>query len=325
MEARVRAPLTRESIIRAAVNLADEVGVDALSMRRLGAELGVEAMSLYGHIADKAAVLDGIAEFVLGEIYLNGLETDPVGMEWDDCLRAMARAFRRTAVAHPGSFPLVLTRPVGSSTALHVTRVVLGVFNDAGLSPTESVHAMRAFTALLTGSLMRELGATPAFSGLSPKDVDSQGHGAAAERIPRARRGGRGACGVSPRDRVRVRCRPADQRHPPALPGGRAHPGTLRLSRAVSPPRFAAYRRHRRCRCGVLDSWREVTGVSYVHGHARGLGWVAGHYRQPHRPDGQQLGLGQSVADPCDGASVRRVRPRTGEVSRPAGRGRTRD
>ena len=134
MEARVRAPLTRESIIRAAVNLADEVGVDALSMRRLGAELGVEAMSLYGHIADKAAVLDGIAEFVLGEIYLNGLETDPAGMEWDDCLRAMARAFRRTAVAHPGSFPLVLTRPVGSSTALHVTRVVLGVFNDAGLS-----------------------------------------------------------------------------------------------------------------------------------------------------------------------------------------------
>ncbi len=237
MEARVRARLTRESIIRAAVNLADEVGVrHCFSMRRLGAELGVEAMSLYGHIADKAAVLDGIAEFVLGEIYLNGLDTDPVGMEWDDCLRAMARAFRRTAVAHPGSFPLVLTRPVGClSTALHVTRVVLGVFNDAGLSPTESVHAMRAFTALLTGSLMRELGATPAFSGVAEGCLH-QGHRAAAERIPRARRCGRGACGVSPRDRVRVRSRPADQRHPPALPCGRFHLGTLRLSRAGRRP-----------------------------------------------------------------------------------------
>lgn len=173
-EARERAPLTREGIIRAAVALADDIGVDALSMRRLGAELGVEAMSIYGHIADKAAVLDGIAEFVLREIYLNGLQADPVGRHWEDCIRDMARAFRRTAVAHPGSFPLVMSRHVGSGVGLQTMRAVLAVFTRAGLTPADSVHVMRAFVALLTGSLMRELGVTPTFSGRSLDGLDAR-------------------------------------------------------------------------------------------------------------------------------------------------------
>ena len=72
-----RPPLTRERVLQAAVGVADRDGLGALTMRRLGAELGVEAMSLYKHVTNKEEVLDGIIELVVGEI-----ETPRVGADW---------------------------------------------------------------------------------------------------------------------------------------------------------------------------------------------------------------------------------------------------
>jgi AcrR family transcriptional regulator len=72
-----RVPLSRERVLRAAVAMADESGIDSLTMRRLGQELGVEAMSLYNHVANKDAILDGVVDLVLSDI-----EVPPTGTHW---------------------------------------------------------------------------------------------------------------------------------------------------------------------------------------------------------------------------------------------------
>jgi AcrR family transcriptional regulator len=165
-----RAPLHRDRVIDAAVRLVDRDGPEELSMRKLAAELGVEAMSLYNHVPNKAAVLDGVAEAVLAKIDLRAGARGG----WEDRIRAMARAFRTVALAHPRSFPLVLTRQLGSVTGLRPIEASLQVMHAAGFDRATSVHALRAFVAFQTGSLLRELGASPSLSGLSPEGVTAR-------------------------------------------------------------------------------------------------------------------------------------------------------
>jgi TetR/AcrR family transcriptional regulator, tetracycline repressor protein len=102
-----RTPLTRERIVRAALALVDEAGLGALTMRRLGAELGVEAMSLYKHVAGKEAILDGIRELLIAEF----AATLPPGPAtgWRDDLARFARAYRSVGRAHPEAFALPAT------------------------------------------------------------------------------------------------------------------------------------------------------------------------------------------------------------------------
>src|SRR5918999_1237962 len=84
-----RPALTRDRVLRAAIALADREGVEAISMRRLGAELGVEAMSLYNHVPNKAALLDGMVETVINDIELPTQVDD-----WKACIREMAHSYR---------------------------------------------------------------------------------------------------------------------------------------------------------------------------------------------------------------------------------------
>src|SRR4030065_2158494 len=93
---RRRKPLTRHRVLRAGVALADRHGVDPLTMRRLGGRLGVEAMALYKHVANKDEILDGIAELVVGEI-----EIPAPGSEWRTAMRQGAISARRGVTAHP--------------------------------------------------------------------------------------------------------------------------------------------------------------------------------------------------------------------------------
>src|SRR5918911_507596 len=98
-----RRPLTRPRILRAALKLIDGEGLDALSMRKLGAALGVEAMALYRHVPSKGALLDGVVELLLEQ-----LELPPAGCEsWSDAWLAVARSYRRLAHSHPGAFRLL--------------------------------------------------------------------------------------------------------------------------------------------------------------------------------------------------------------------------
>lgn len=97
---------SRESTLRAALEIVDQDGVEGLSMRRLGRALGRDPMSLYRQAATKAELLDGVAEAVLAE-----LSVDTTDADWAAQLRAVARQFRGLALAHPNVVPLLVTRP----------------------------------------------------------------------------------------------------------------------------------------------------------------------------------------------------------------------
>ncbi|WP_322767309.1 TetR/AcrR family transcriptional regulator C-terminal domain-containing protein [Frankia sp. Cr1] len=147
-----RQPLSRERIIDAAVRLVDRDGVDALSMRRLAGVLGVEAMSLYNHVPNKAAVLDGVTTVILDEIDIPPATIGP----WEDRVHAIADEFRRVALAHPAAFILLATRPVRSKVAIRAFETGVALLAGAGFDKATSVHAIRAIVALHTGALLRE-------------------------------------------------------------------------------------------------------------------------------------------------------------------------
>ncbi len=148
-----RAPLTRERVLRAAIELADREGIDAISMRRLGAELGVEAMSIYNHVPNKAALLDGIVETVINDIDLPDDITD-----WQACVREMARSYRAAAHAHPNIVPLVATRPFNTVASLKPVEAGFEIFRQAGFEPEAALHAFRTLAGFVTGYTLAETG-----------------------------------------------------------------------------------------------------------------------------------------------------------------------
>jgi len=149
-----RAPLTRDRVLRAAIDLADREGIDAVSMRRLGAELGVEAMSLYNHVPNKAALLDGIVETVINDIDL------PTDIDhWQACLRDVARSYRSAALAHPHIVALVATRPFNTIASLKPVEAGFEIFRHAGFEPEAALHAFRTLAGFVTGYTLAETGA----------------------------------------------------------------------------------------------------------------------------------------------------------------------
>src|SRR4029079_17183606 len=95
-ELQARPSLSRERVLRAAVEIMDAEGIEAVTMRRIGRELGVEAMSLYNHVEDKAAILDGICEVVMAEFSF-----PPETEDWEELARAGARGWRDMLRSHP--------------------------------------------------------------------------------------------------------------------------------------------------------------------------------------------------------------------------------
>lgn len=125
----LRKPLTRQRIIEAALRYVDHNGLDALSMHKLGAELGVRGMSLYSHIADKDALLDGIVELMWTEV----LPPDP-GDGWREAVRGLVRSLRGLAQRHPCAAPLLMSRRAFPEPALRVSEAFLRTL-DAGRIP----------------------------------------------------------------------------------------------------------------------------------------------------------------------------------------------
>jgi AcrR family transcriptional regulator len=149
--------LTRERIITAAVEMIEREGVEAVSMRRVAAEVGCAVMSLYNHVPSKAALLDDVAERVM-----SGIEfTAAPGADWQDQVRAQARAFRAIARKYPRSTMLIVSRPTTSATGLRPMENALGTLREAGFGGSEAVLIMRAFVGYILGSLLREVGVNP--------------------------------------------------------------------------------------------------------------------------------------------------------------------
>ncbi|MGH2808336.1 MAG: TetR/AcrR family transcriptional regulator C-terminal domain-containing protein [Actinomycetota bacterium] len=149
-----REPLSRERVLRAALAIVDREGVENLSMRRLGAELGVEAMSLYNYVPNKAAVLDGVVELVLSEIELPDDITD-----WKELFRESSRSSRSVGLRHPNAVALVATRPFNTIASLRPVEFAFEVFKKAGFDPETSLYAFRTIAAFTTGYSLAESGA----------------------------------------------------------------------------------------------------------------------------------------------------------------------
>lgn len=141
-----REGLTRERILAAALAIVDAEGLDAISMRRVGDALSVEAMSLYNHVANKAAILDGIFEAVLAELPQPRRSTS-----WEATLRERAVALRRVLAAHPNALPLFATRPAVTPASITTLEAVLAVLRDAGFDAEGALSAMHVLVAYVVG------------------------------------------------------------------------------------------------------------------------------------------------------------------------------
>jgi TetR/AcrR family transcriptional regulator, tetracycline repressor protein len=161
-----RGPLTRREILAAALEIAERDGLEALSLHRIADAVGVRTMSLYNHVADKAAVLDGMADMVLAGVEI----PDVSSTGWADGSRALARAFRSAAMRYPRTAPLVLTRRLNAPAAMPIVDAALGVAQRAGMDTTTAVRTVRAFIAFLIGSLLREVGTAGAGTPSSAVD-----------------------------------------------------------------------------------------------------------------------------------------------------------
>ncbi len=147
-----RRPLSRRRVLEAAVRFADREGLDALSMRKLGADLGVEAMSLYNHVPNKDALLDGMVEVLLGE-----LEVPPEKAGWEERVREAYRGFRRLALRHPNVFPLLVVRPPDTMDGVWLVEEFLKTMGGAGFDSGTALHAFRTLSAYATGYAMAEI------------------------------------------------------------------------------------------------------------------------------------------------------------------------
>jgi AcrR family transcriptional regulator len=150
--------ITREVVLAAALQIIDRDGVDALSMRRLARALDRDPMILYRHAANKAALLDGVAETVLAQ-----LKVDPADPDWAAQLRAVARDYRRLALAHPNVVPLLVTRPLATPLGLRPPGTlrpledILTLLTRAGFSGPDALHIYRALFGFLHGHVLNEL------------------------------------------------------------------------------------------------------------------------------------------------------------------------
>jgi AcrR family transcriptional regulator len=131
-------PLTRERIARTALAIADREGLDALSMRRLAAELDAGTMSLYRHVAGKDELYDAMVEAAMEERDLELPDGD-----WRQRLHALMDALRRILVEHPVGVQIRLRRPIISPGALRLTDAGMGVLRQAGFAPAEAARVFR--------------------------------------------------------------------------------------------------------------------------------------------------------------------------------------
>lgn len=150
---RRRRPLTRTRILQAAQRLVDREGLAALSMRRLGKALGVEAMSLYNHVPNKAALLDGIVELLLDEIEIPGPELG----DWRERLRRIHQSYRRVAHAHPHAFPLAVTRPYNTPGPFRQVEATLQILHEAGFDAETALHLFQTGSSYASGYVLAEI------------------------------------------------------------------------------------------------------------------------------------------------------------------------
>ncbi|MEV0175877.1 TetR/AcrR family transcriptional regulator [Streptomyces sp. NPDC050803] len=151
-KAAARTPLSRERVIAAAVTVADEKGSAALTMRAVAEPLGVEAMSLYHHVAGREDILDGMVDAVFGEIDL-----PPGGTDWKSAMRDRATSARAALRRHPWAVGLMDSRSRPGPATLRHHDAVIGALRAGGFSVPMAAHAVSLIDSYLYGFVLQEL------------------------------------------------------------------------------------------------------------------------------------------------------------------------
>jgi AcrR family transcriptional regulator len=166
-----RQPLSRERVLAAAVALADEHGIQALTMRRLAVDLGVEAMSLYYHLPDKETLLDGVAETVVAEIVAAaGRAADGDDGAWRAVLRRQFLTARHVMLRHPWAPGLLGSRRTVPGTVFAYYDRILGTLVGAGFTYRLAHRALHAFGSMPLGFAQEVFSPAPDGGGM---DVDA--------------------------------------------------------------------------------------------------------------------------------------------------------
>ena len=153
-----RTRLSRDLVLRTALEIVDSEGLESLTMRRLGKVLKCDPMSLYRYAANRAALLDGVSEIVLNELAV--FPDDP---DWQSQLRRIAHDLRLLALRHPNTVPLLVTRPLSTPLGLRPLGTlrpleqILALLIEAGFTPSDALHVYRAYYGFLYGHILNEL------------------------------------------------------------------------------------------------------------------------------------------------------------------------
>ena len=164
-----RSTLSRARVIQAALTLVDREGVDALSMRRLGAELGVDPMAVYHYIPNKAALLDCLVDAIMTEL---GVPHPREAHEpWDAWVIEMFNEYRKVLRAHPNALQVAATRPVMSHTGMQAAEAIIGELTGAGLTLEQAIGVIQVMMTMVVGMALAEVGHAPGLGSLSEDEM----------------------------------------------------------------------------------------------------------------------------------------------------------
>src|SRR3984957_11617122 len=177
---------SRTEVLEAALRTVDEQGLERLTMRRLGAELGVDPMTVYHYVPDKAALFDGLVERVFSEIELDRLTGD-----WRDDLRGVAYAVRSAFLAHANAVPLLGTQPPVTAPAFALFEAATTILLQAGFAAEQAADAVDCVGRLVIGHTLAEAGRPPGgeVSGGEPEHLAAE-QALPAEQYPGLAAGG---------------------------------------------------------------------------------------------------------------------------------------
>jgi AcrR family transcriptional regulator len=173
--------LTREAILDAALDLADERGLEAVSMRAVAQRVGVTAMALYPYVGNKDALLDGLVDRLLASL----LPLDGTGGDWRDRLRRGGRAVRTLARRHPSAYPLLLARPAVTPDAVRVVDWIYSLLLEAGVPAREVPRLERLLSTFVLGYATSEVNGRFSQGTLNPRARRAQ---FPADEVPAHRR-----------------------------------------------------------------------------------------------------------------------------------------
>lgn len=145
-------PLSRERILRAAIDLADKDGLDSLSMRKLAQEMGVKAMSLYNYVTNKDDILDSMVDIVVSEI-----ESPKIDGDWRDAMRRQAISAHEILLHHPWAAMALMSRINVGAAMLKYLDMTLGCLCEAGFSLEMADHARNVIDSHIYGFTLQEL------------------------------------------------------------------------------------------------------------------------------------------------------------------------